>query len=292
MSDRFDERSEPRALDEGARRDDRRDLGGAAGGQNIGGAGREIDHRRNAARRHHREGRHRRAIGVRQHDADARAFLRERHQLAAEDRGAHQQFAIGEGAGHRIFERDAAQPMFVGGFDQRFDHGPVGRGRAKHEVGHDLIKRRAGGDAAFLSLQRGIDIELDRLENFDGHLRKPAPAHLRAVEPRERRRFEPLEADRHHHRVGLVGDQPGAVIDLHQAAGDGDAAFRKDDQRVAVLHRVDQRARRHRLGRIERHRAGQLQERLDPPALRDAVIDGEHRFLLENGQRHARRRGS
>ena len=87
--------------------------------------------------------------------------------------------------------------------------------------------------------------------------------------------------------VRLVGDHGGAVIDLHQAAGDGDAAFREDDQRIAGLDRVDQRARRHRLERIERHRVGELQERLHPPALRDADVDGEDRLAVAQRQREA-----
>ena len=47
--------------------------------------------------------------------------------------------------------------------------------------------------------------------------------------------LEAVDADRHDHGVGLVGDQAGAVIDLHQAAGDGEAALGEDDQRLAAL---------------------------------------------------------
>ena len=106
-----------------------------------------------------------------------------------------------------------------------------------------------------------------------------------ARQPREGRRSRPVDPHRHDHGAGLVGDQAGAVVDLHQAAGDGDAAFGEDDQRLAALDGVDQRARRHRLGRIERHGAGELQERLHPPALGDAVVDGEDRLLVEQRQR-------
>ena len=128
-----------------------------AGGAHVGGAGGEVDHRRHASGRHQREGRDRRAVGVRQHDADRVAFVRERHQLAAEDRGAEQQLAIGEGAGDRIFERDPAGAVLVGRLDERLDDGAVGRGGAEHEVRHDLVERGAGGDAALLALELGID---------------------------------------------------------------------------------------------------------------------------------------
>ena len=76
----------------------------------------------------------------------------------------------------------------------------------------------------------------------------------------------------------FVGDQAGTVIDLHQAAGDRDAALRKDHQRLAFLHHVDERADHDRPQRIERHCGGELEKRLDPPALRDAVVDGENRI--------------
>src|ERR1700730_11625159 len=66
-----------------------------------------------------------------------------------------------------------------------------------------------------------------------------------------------------------------AVVDLDQPAGDGDAPLGKDHQRLARLDHVDQRAGRHRFRRVERHGAGEAQERLDPPALSDAVVDGE-----------------
>ena len=48
---------------------------------------------------------------------------------------------------------------------------------------------------------------------------------------------------------------------------------------------MDQRARRHRLGRIERHGAGEFEKRLGPPALRNPAVDGEYRVGLEERQR-------
>src|SRR6516162_3140020 len=78
------------------------------------------------------------------------------------------------------------------------------------------------------------------------------------------------------------------VIDLHQAAGDGDASFRKDDQRIARPHLFDQGAHRHRLERIERHRVGQLHERAHPPQLRDPDVDCEDRLAVAQRQRQTR----
>ena len=177
----------------------------------------------------------RRAVGVRQHHADRLALGRERHQLLAEDARAEQQLAVGERAGDRVLDRDAAHAVDLGRLDHRLEHGAVGRRGAEDEVRHDLVERGARRHAAVLALERRIDGELHRLQHGDRDLGEPAAAHLRAIQPRERRRLEPFDPHRHDHGVGLVGDQAGAVIDLHQAAGDGDAAFREDDQRLARL---------------------------------------------------------
>ena len=142
--------------------------------------------------------------------------------------------------------------------------------------------------AAVLAPERRIDGELHRLQHGHGDLGEPAAANLAAMQPRERRGVEPFEPHRHHEGVGLVGDQACAVVDLHQAAGDGEAPLREDDQRLAAFHRVDQGARRHRLGRIERHGAGEAQERLHPPVLRHRAVDGEHRVLGQQRQRQRR----
>ena len=88
-----------------------------------------------------------------------------------------------------------------------------------------------------------------------------------------------VDAHGHDHRAGFLRDQPGAVIDLHQAAGDGETPFRKDHQRIARLHGVDQRARADRLRRIERNGAREMQEGLHPPVSARCRIDGEDRLL-------------
>ena len=195
-------------------------------------------------------------------------FGRQRHQLGAEDRGARQQALVGQRAGDRILDRDASCGRAGRAASiTRLEHGAVGRGGAEHQIRHDAVERGACRLPALAALELGIDRELHRLEDRDLDLREPLAAHLALGQPGERRLLEALDAHRHDLGVGLVGDHGGAVIDLHQAAGDGDAALREDDQRLAGLDRVDQRARRHRLHRVERHRVGQLQERLHPPAL-------------------------
>ena len=192
----------------------------------------------------------------------------------------------------RILDRDAALAVNRGSRDHRLDHGAVGRGGAEHQVRHDAIERGAGRHAALLALERRVDAEPHRLQDRRRDLGKQAAAHLVAAEAGEKRRLQALDAHRHHHRVGLVGDQAGAVIDLHQAAGDGDAAFRKDDQRLAALTALI--SVRVAIGLVGSSGigAGELQERLHPPALRDRAVDGEHRLAIRGTTAPPRRRGS
>ena len=95
-------------LDEGARGDDGVDLGGLAGGEDVGRAAVKLIIAGTRPADISAEQRHHGAVRVRQHDADGAAFERERHQLAAEHRGAEQQPLVGERAGDRVLDRDAA----------------------------------------------------------------------------------------------------------------------------------------------------------------------------------------
>ena len=106
-----------------------------------------------------------------------------------------------------------------------------------------------------LSLQFGCDRKPDRLQHRDRDLRQETAADLLAGEPREAGMLETVDLDRDDGRVAFVGDQAGAVIDLHQAAGNRQPALREDDQRIAAPDGVDERAHGYRLGGIERQRA-------------------------------------
>jgi hypothetical protein len=57
------------------------------------------------------------------------------------------------------------------------------------------------------------------------------------------RALRALDADRNNDGIGLVGDHRGAVIDLHQRAGERDAAFREDHHRLTGRDELDQVAR-------------------------------------------------
>ena len=102
------------------------------------------------------------------------------------------------------------------------------------------------------------------------------------------RTFEAVDAHGNDGRVGLVRDHRGAVVDLHQAAGDGQAAFRKDDERRAVLHGLDQVAHAERARWIDGVELRELQKRFHPPRLRHRRIDGISRVRRQQGV-HQRR---
>ena len=153
-------------LDEGARGHDRPDVGGLAGGAHIHQAGGEVDHRGHAAGRHQGEDRHHRAVGIRHHHADRVARCGERHQLAAEDRGAEQQALIGEGPADRVLDRHMLLAVDRGRRDHRFDDGAVGRGGAEDQVRHDGVEQGAGRQAPPLAPQRRIDVEAERLAGW------------------------------------------------------------------------------------------------------------------------------
>ena len=196
-------------------------------------------------------------------------------ELAADDVGADQQPLVGQRAGDRILDRDAALAVALGRVNDGVEHRAVDRRGAEHQIRHDLVERRASGLAARLTLELIRHGQGDRVQDGDAHLGEPAPANLLAGKAGEDRRLQPVDLHRHDLRAGLLGDEAGAVIDLHQASGDRQAALREDDEALPSPHGVDQRSRGQRTRRVQRHGAGELEERLHPPALGDAMIDGE-----------------
>ncbi len=257
----------------------------AAGGNHVARAGGEVDHRRNLARRHQGERRHHRPVGIGQHHADGFVVARNLGELAGQNGGAGQQFAIGQMTGNRILHGRFRQAAFLGRRDHLFDDGLVGRQAGlEDQVGHDLVELGAGGGTALSAFQLFRHGQFLRFHHGHLHFREQALADLVRVQVGERRLFQAVDADRHDLRAGLVGHHGGAVIDLHQAAGDGDPAFREDRHRLAGIHHLDQRAGRHRLGRVDRKRIGEPQERLDPGALGHVIVDREGWRLVGQGQ--------
>jgi hypothetical protein len=131
--------------------------------------------------------------------------------------------------------------------DDRLGDGAVQRRRAPDEVGHDVVERRPARLAAATAAQLRVEPQAHRLQHGHVHAREPAAPGLAAPQARERRRFQPLSAHGHDHGVALVGDHRRAVIDLHQAARNGEAPLREDHERLAGAHGLDQRAGRERL---------------------------------------------
>ena len=83
---------------------------------------------------------------------------------------------------------------------------------------------------------------------------------------------------------GFVGDHAGPSVDLHQRAGDGDAAFREDHAMPARTHHLDQRSSA-AIGRSDRWEGiDQDERRAHPPGLGDMGIDGEGRAARQEAR--------
>ena len=95
-------------LDKGPRAENETDFRGAAGGDQIEGAGGEVQHRHDPARRLHRHEGDRGAVGVGQHEADRLARRRARGDLAREQGDAEAKTALLERPGDRVLEDHAA----------------------------------------------------------------------------------------------------------------------------------------------------------------------------------------
>ena len=157
-----------------------------------------------------------------------RALERERHQLGAEDGDGLQQPAIGQPAAHRVLDRQPAFAVDFRRLDERFDDGAVGRRAAEHQIGHDVVERRARG----LTPPPALQLSGSSLSLTGSRM-------LTVIFGNSRRRTCVLFS-----RLKMVASGPsmwtgttiasdlsaiiaGAIVDFHQAAGHGDAAFGK-----------------------------------------------------------------
>src|SRR5262249_25441279 len=104
-----------------------------------------------------------------------------------------------------------------------------------------------------------------------------------APHQREGRVLRAIDADGEDLSAREMGDDAWSFIDLHQGAGAGDAAFRKDDDLAAALQAVGERLERHRIGRIDRQEVEELEGGLHPPPISDMRIDGEMTALRQEG---------
>ena len=136
------------------------------------------------------------------------------------------------------------------------------RARGNQHVEQDLPQQLTGAAAPFLG--RGSIRHRDGAAAEDGHrhLGKQS-ARINAGQPAEIAARCAVDAHRYHGGAGLGGDEGATVIDLHQRAGLGDAAFRKDHDGLAGFHQLDDLLDRQRTGRIDgqvRHKAEQKAE--------------------------------
>ncbi len=93
-----------------------------------------------------------------------------------------------------------------------------------------------------------------------------------------------INAHRQNLGIGHLGNGAGAFVNLHQGAGDGDAAFGENHHALALFHGVNKGAERQGIAGIN---GGQIKQReggLHPPALCHVGVDGKGRAVGQEGR--------
>ena len=165
---------------------------------------------------------------------------------------AGDQLLVGETGTERILDHNRADIAAGLRRHQRLEQRAIDIGVLDRAFHHDIVERGAGGAASVAAGERGVERQFARRQDGDPHLGKRHLRQLRDAQIAERRVLQAFDPYRDDNRVRLVGNQPGAFIDFHQAGGDREAAFGENDQGLASFHDVDQVASGERLGRIHR----------------------------------------
>jgi len=77
--------------------------------------------------------------------------------------------------------------------------------------------------------------------------------------------------------ISLDRDKSRAVVDLHHAAGIGNAPFRENNDRTAFVDQVDHGFHRHRRSRIDQQVIDLADQCAEKPVVDDAAMDHENR---------------
>ena len=130
-------------LDEAARAQHDADACGAAGGDEVEGAGGEVQHPGDAARsldRHEGDGG---GVGIGQHQTDGLARRAAFGDLARQQRHANAETALGQGSRDRVLEDHMSAVALAGAVLERLEQGAAIVGGDVHRFGHHVVERRA-----------------------------------------------------------------------------------------------------------------------------------------------------
>ena len=253
---------ELRLLDEGAGGDDLLQPGELRAGEHDRGAGRVVEERGCLAERPEREQGDGCGVDVGQQHADAFGVRREqRAPLAGEEGGADEEAAVGERA------VDVAQDRLVAGKAGGLAEGRGDGARAEGVLHGEALLAHAlqGPVAEAVAGVGGVHVaDGGRREHFaevHGHAWEPAFA-VRVARPGQAMGAAQVGGD--DPGVGAVEEEAGAVEELHQRAGEGDAALGEEHETAAGLEVF-----RHVLGGVGRERI----HREGAAALHDPAMD-------------------
>ncbi|MND95954.1 hypothetical protein D3C80_882230 [compost metagenome] len=271
----FEQMTEARLVDEGARGDQGVDVGGGAGGAQALAAGGVVEQGGDAPGQrqaeHQAEGR--RGVGGEHADHLARCAVA-RHQ-AGQAQSHLQQRAVGF-----FLQADVLDQLVVGaegglGLEEGLEQGALRAGGDQH-VEEDLAQQLAGTAAAQLGRRQLGHRDVAARLDGDAHLRQRA-ARIDPGQAAEVAARGAVDAHRHDGRAGLGGDEGGAVVDLHQRAGAGDPPLGEDHHRPAAFHQLDDLLDRQRAGRVDRQVRHEIQQAAEQRTVGDLRVHHEHR---------------
>ena len=153
------------------------------------------------------------------------------------------------------------------GIEECLEQRALRASRHQH-VEQDAPHQLAGTAPAQLRATAASASDLAARLDRDADLRKQL-ARIDPGEPPEVAAPRALDAHRHHRRAGPRGDEPRAVVDLHQRSGDGQPPLRENDHRRAGLDQAADQLDGQRTGRVDR-----------PDAARSAAASGHQALFV------------
>ena len=154
-------------------------------------------------------------IRIGQHDTDGTAERGLDGQTAAQHARAEHQAAIGQRLAQDVLDDCHAAAEAGACIQEGREQGAARVGGLEGAGFHHRLQHRADGPAAGAAEQRRVDGDRDRRQHRHGEGREPG-APDDAAEAGQLGILQAIDADGHQHGAGLVGDEAGTFIDLHQ----------------------------------------------------------------------------
>ena len=187
---------------------------------------------------------------------------------------AVQQFAVGFFDLFHVFQQVRFAAVHLDRIDQRAEQRLHGMRFEQHLL-HQAPHRLAGHATALLGSRCFRHGDGGGIQIGQGDFGKQA-AWVLARKTAEIRARRAVQTHRQNGRAGLGGNKAGAVVNLHQATGQCDAAFGENHYRLACVQQLDDFLHRQRAGGINRQMRYLRQDQAEPEVL-------QHRGMHHEG---------